>query len=340
MSQGKHAKNNNSNSKSNAPKKKSKVKVIVLTLFFLLLIGIGLGATYVYSTLNKMDIKKIAQDDKSLGIDESNKDLFQDGILNIALFGVDSRDHNDVGRSDAIMIATIDTKHDKIKLTSLMRDSYVEVDGHGKTKLTHAYAYGGPTLALKTINENFGLDVKDYVTVNFDNLAKIIDDIGGVSINMKSYEVNEVNKYVENVAQITGTEYKPVHEGEQVLNGTQAVGYSRVRYVGDGDYERTERQRNVLDAIIKKLSALKPSEYPETVKKLLPYVETNLTPSKILSIANSVASTGIPPVENMRFPLDGYCKGEMIDGVWYLTFDEAKTKEQIQDYIYKDVNPK
>lgn len=340
MSQGKHTKNNNPNNKSNTPKKKNKLKVIILTLFFVLLVSIGLGATYVYSTLNKMDIKKIAQDDDSLGIDKDNKDLFQDGILNIALFGVDSRDHNDVGRSDAIMIATIDTKHNKIKLTSLMRDSYVEVDGHGKTKLTHAYAYGGPTLALKTINENFGLNVKDYVTVNFDNLAKIIDDIGGVSINIKPYEVNEVNKYVENVAQITGTEYKPVHEGEQVLNGTQAVGYARVRYVGDGDYERTERQRNVLDGIIKKLSTLNVTEYPETINKLLPYVETNLTPSKILSIATSVASTGIPPVENMRFPLDGYCKGEMIDGVWYLTFNEQKTKEQIQNYIYKDVNPK
>lgn len=340
MSQGKHSRNNNSNSQSNTPKKKSKVKVIVLTVFFLLLVGIGLGATYVYSTLNKMDIKKIAQDDKSLGIDESNKDLFQDGILNIALFGVDSREHNNVGRSDSIIIATIDTKHDKIKLTSLMRDSYVEVDGHGKTKLTHAYAYGGPTLALKTINENFGLDIKDYVTVNFDHLAEIIDDLGGVPINIKPYEVKEVNTYAKSVADLAGTEYKPVTEGEQILNGAQAVGYSRIRYVGNGDYERTERQRNVLDAIIKKLSELKPSEYPETVKKLLPYVETNLTPSKIISIGTSVASTGIPPVENIRFPLDGYCKGEMIDGVWYLTFNEAKTKEQIQNYIYKDVNPK
>ncbi len=202
MSQGKHAKKNDSNSQGNTPKK-SKVKIIVLTLFFLLLIGIGLGATYVYSTLNKMDIKKIAQDDKSLGIDESNKDLFQDGILNIALFGVDSREHDNVGRSDSIIIATIDTKHDKIKLTSLMRDSYVEVDGHGKTKLTHAYAYGGPTLALKTINENFGLDIKDYVTVNFDNLAEIIDDLGGVPINIKPYEVKEVNNYAKNVAEIS-----------------------------------------------------------------------------------------------------------------------------------------
>ncbi|MGV2645077.1 LytR family transcriptional regulator, partial [Clostridium perfringens] len=97
----------------------------------------------------------------------------------------------------------------------------------------------------------------------------------------KPYEVKEVNNYAKNVAEIAGREYTPVSEGEQVLNGAQAVGYSRIRYVGDGDYERTERQRNVLDAIIKKLSALKPSEYPETIKKLLPYVETNLTPSKI-----------------------------------------------------------
>ncbi|WP_300347805.1 LCP family protein [Clostridium sp.] len=331
MSEGKHIKND-------TPKKKSKTKVVILSIFFVLLVGIGLGSYYIYSTLNKMDIKKIAQDDKSLGIDD-NKDLFKDGIINIALFGVDSRDHNDIGRSDAIIIATVDTKHNKIKLTSLMRDSYVDVEGHGKTKLTHAYAYGGPTLALKTINQNFGLNVKDYVTVNFDNLAKIIDDIGGVPITIKSYEVNEVNKYVKSVSEIAGTEYKPVHEGEQILNGTQAVGYARVRYVGDGDYERTQRQRNVLDAIIKKLSKLSISEYPETINKLMPYVETNLTPSNVINIVKSVASTGIPPVENMRFPLDGYCKGAMIDGVWYLTFKQPDTKEQIQNYIYKDINP-
>ncbi|MGG5460332.1 LCP family protein [Clostridium sp. B9] len=333
MSKGKHTQENN------PAKKKSKTKIIVLSLFFILLISIGLGAAYVYSTLNKMDIKEIAQDDKSLGIDENNKDLFNDGILNIALFGIDSRDHNFVGRSDAVMVATIDTKHNKIKLTSLMRDSYVDVDGHGKTKLTHAYAYGGPTLAIKTINQNFGLNIKDYVSVNFDNLTKIIDDIGGIQINIKSYEVNEVNKYIQNVAQITGEQYNPVHEGEQTLDGVQAVGYSRVRYVGDGDYERTQRQRNVLDGIIKKLSSLSVTEYPATISKLMPYVETNLTPSKILDIAKEVASTGIPPVENMRFPLDGYCKGEMIDGTWYLTFDEAATKEQIQNYIYKDIKP-
>lgn len=332
MSQGKHTKND-------TPKKKSKAKIVILSLFFVLLVSIGLGSAYVYSTLNKMDIKKIAQDDKSLGIDDSNKDLYKDSIINVALFGVDSREHNDIGRSDAIIIATVDTKHNKIKLTSLMRDSYVDVEGHGKTKLTHAYAYGGPTLALKTINQNFGLNIKDYVTVNFDNLAKIIDDIGGVPITIKSYEVNEVNKYVQSVAQIAGTEYKPVHEGEQVLDGTQAVGYARVRYVGDGDYERTQRQRNVLDGIIKKLSKLSVSEYPSTVSKLMQYVETNLTPSKVVSLATSVASTGIPPVENMRFPLDGYCKGDMIKGVWYLTFKQPATKEQIQNYIYKDINP-
>lgn len=339
MSKDKNEKNNNFQNEGNKPKKKNTVKIVVLSLFFLLVLGIGAGATYVYSTLNKMDIKKIAQDDESLGIEEENKDAFKDGILNIALFGVDSREHDNTGRSDSIIVATIDTKHDKIKLTSLMRDSYVEIDGHGKTKLTHAYAYGGPTLAIKTINENFGLNIKDYVTVNFDNLAEIIDDLGGVSIDIKPYEVEEVNNYAKNVAEISGKEYKPVHAGMQVLNGAEAVGYARIRYVGNGDYERTERQRAVLDAIINKLSAIKPSEYPEMVNKLLPYVETNLTPSKIISIATSVAKTGIPPVENMRFPLDGYCEGKMIDGVWYLTFNEAKTKEQIQNYIFNDIKP-
>ena len=334
------ARKTNKKMSSKKPVKNRKL-IITLSIIGLLIVGlVGGVATYGLTMLGK--INKVDLNEDNLGIDKDidAKLSKYDGITNIALFGIDATDGN-VGRSDAIMIATVDKVHNKLKLTSIMRDSYVDIQGHGQDKINHAYAFGGHELALKTLNENFDLNLKDFATVNFSSLPKIIDSIGGIDLDIRNDELQYINNYIGDLNTLNKTNVSNITSaGTQHVNGTQALAYCRIRYTAGGDGERTERQRNVLDAIIKKLSALKPSEYPETIKKLLPYVETNLTPSKILSIATSVASTGIPPVENMRFPLDGYCKGEMIDGVWYLTFDEAKTKEQIQDYIYKDVNPK
>src|SRR5699024_2790536 len=118
-----------------------------------------------------------------------------DKVVNIALFGVDSRDTGGMsGRSDTVMIASLDKKHDKIKLTSLMRDTYLDIPNKGMDKLTHAYAHGGPELAIKTINQNFDMNIRDYATVDFFGLEAIIDALGGVDIDIEDYEINNLNK--------------------------------------------------------------------------------------------------------------------------------------------------
>ena len=114
-------------------------------------------------------------------------------ITNIALFGLDARENEDVGRSDALMILTIDQRHGKLKITSILRDSEVNIDGYGSDKITHAYAYGGPELAIKTLNQNYNLDIEDYVTVNFIQMAEIVDAFGGVEINVTDDEMTEIN---------------------------------------------------------------------------------------------------------------------------------------------------
>ena len=114
-------------------------------------------------------------------------------IINIAFFGVDRRAVNEASRSDSIMILSIDEMHKKIKMSSIMRDTYVEIKNHGQTKINHAYAYGGPQLAIRTLNENFNLDIRDYVTVDFFNFEKIIDAIGGVTIDVKQDEISLIN---------------------------------------------------------------------------------------------------------------------------------------------------
>lgn len=319
-------------------RKSNRKKVTLIVLLFAFLVMVGFGGTYAYSMLSNVHTKEINKDNESLGIDETK--LFPDDVLNIALLGVDQREKDERGRSDSIMIVSIDKKHKKIKLSSLMRDSYVNIEGHGKTKLNHAYAYGGPQLSLKTINQTFGLNVKDYASVNFLDLAHIIDELGGVPVNVKSGEVKLVNEYIDDVSHVTGLPAEHLTKsGEQNLSGVQAVAYSRIRYVGNGDYERTQRQRTVLTGILNKINTIGITEYPGLVRKLLPYVETSLSTSDIIGIGTSVLTSGINTIETARFPTED-SSGKIINKVWYLPFNKEKAQKELHAYIYDDIVPK
>lgn len=321
-------------------KKKGKKKIIILSILFIFLFVVGFGGVYIWNTFSKLKKTDISKSNEDLGISDDLANLDAGDITNIAFFGVDQREKGELGRSDSTMVLTIDKKHKKIKMTSLMRDSYVQIDGHGQDKLNHAYAFGGPQLAIKTINENFGLNIKDFVSVNFGDLAHIIDALGGVQINIKNNEVKLVNDYIKDVASVTGLKGEPLsNSGMQNLNGVQAVAYSRIRYVGNGDFERTERQRTVLTALFEKITKAGVSEYPSLVNKLLPYVETSLSTGDIIKTGTNALSAGITNLEQERFPIDGYCKPLTKNGVWYLQVDLTATKKQIYEYIFNDVKP-
>lgn len=335
-------------------------------LFFIILAilvvanGIAIG-TYIYKATN-YDYVVFDLTDEELGIETTTQATppssepappteeeiaaeesvkWDDKIVNIALFGLDRRSTSDNSRSDSMMILTLDFKHHKVKLTSLMRDMEVAIDGHGRSKLNHAYAFGGAGLAVKTINQNFGTDIRDYVSVDFFTLEKIIDAIGGVSIEVKEAEIDMINKYMDETARIQGT--KPVYlkiGGLQTLNGMQAVSYARIRYVGNGDFERTERQRKVLSAMIDKAKSQGVSEIPSMLMKVSPYVESTLTRSDILSIAYKYFTDGNMTLEQERFPIDGTWKaGTGSGGAWIMDVDAKELKKQIEDYIFNDVDP-
>lgn len=335
--------NQQSSKKSRGRKKKSKKKVILLSTLLILLFSVTCGATYVYSILKNVNTKNLDKNLDSLGITD---DKYHDDVVNIALFGIDGRSANERGRSDATMVASFDKKHKKIKLISIMRDSYVSIDGHGEDKLNHAYAFGGPQLAIKTLNQNFGLNIKDYISVNFDDLAHIIDKLGGVNINVKDYEVKYLNDYIKDVSLVTGLPGSPISgPGKQTLSGVQAVAYSRIRYAGDGDYERTQRQRTILEGLFEKVNNLPAVKLPGTVSDLLPYVETSLTPTDLISLGTQILSSGIKEMEQERFPTDSNSTGGLSkrtpDSIaqWYLKFNKEATKEQIFNYINNDIKP-
>lgn len=293
---------------------------IVSTLLALILIGVF----SVYSLLNKVDNVQIDNSDLNVNteeITESYDDNKVKDIKNIALFGIDSEDGIS-GRSDAIMIATVDSTHKKLKLTSIMRDSYINIDGYGMDKINHAYAYGGPELAIKTINSNFGLNIEDFIAVNFSSLPVIIDLLGGVDINITE----------EEVPHIPGIN----SAGTYTLTGDQALSYSRIRYASGGDYVRTERQRTVLNSLFNRLATKSVTSYPEILLTILPYVQTNMSSNDMLSVATKAAGVIQNGLTQDRFPRDGYGEGITIDGVYYLSYDLETAKKQMMDYIFDD----
>ena len=331
--------NSRSNSRSSRNKKRKKKSLgfkIFITIISILLVIILAGVGVFYATLSKMD--NVELNKENLGVTSTEELEVYDNykkIKNIALFGIDSEDG--VGRSDSTMIATIDPVHDKLKITSIMRDSYVNIDGYGYDKLNHAYAYGGAELSIKTINQNFGLNIEDFVAVDFASLPKVIDILGGIELDITDEELQYINGYIDDINSKDGT-YSPhiSYAGPQHVDGVQALAYSRIRYTSGGDYERTRRHRTVLEQLFNKALTVSPTQYPTIINQLLPYVKTNLGATDILSLATKVATMGGGTLEQDRFPRDGYGEGQMIDGVYYLVFDEAATKQQMMDYIFDD----
>ena len=305
-------------------KKRSKIVLIIIGIIIGVFL-ISIGGVYIYGKHIYNKVEKVEVDKEEVGITEEVEEKlspYNNSVINIALFGVDSYDGS-TGRSDSIIIATIDTIHKKLKLTSIMRDSYVNISGIGNDKINHAYAFGGPQLAIKTLNENFDLNIQDFVAVNFDSLPKIIDMLGGVTVDVTEEEVSHISGI--NSA------------GTYNLTGAQALAYSRIRYATGGDYVRTERQRTILTKMYEKILSINPTQYTSFLSEGLSMLQTSLDYSKILELGTEVLKMGVTTLEQERFPLDGYCQGEMIDGVYYLTFDKTSTVEQLHNYIFEDI---
>ena len=286
--------------------------IILLILVILTIIVITSGYFLVKSKLNKIQQVEINVNELNVS-DEIDQNLHN--YRNVAIYGVDSRDSSlGMGnRSDCIIIASINNNTKEIKLISVYRDTYVNIDGYGLDKITHAYSYGGPELALKTLNENLDLNITEFVTVNFDALADAINSIGGVDINIEENEIQYLNNYLEETSKVTGLETKKVtNAGLQTLDGVQAVAYSRIRYTEGGDYKRTERMRTVIEAMFDKLKTKSLSEINNLVDELLPEVYTNLEPNEIITLAPTILQYNIS--ESIGWPYN--VKGITTDR-WY-----------------------
>lgn len=332
--------NNNNNNFKNF----FKISLYISIVLILFIGGFFTGKSL--KLLSKISSQQTELNKEDLGINEDLHNGFEElskgRIINIAAFGLDRRNKDETSRSDAIMLLTIDSSRKKIKLTSIMRDLYVNIDSVGKDKLNHAYFYGGPSLSIKTLNKTFDLNISDYISVDFFNLPKIIDELDGVELDVKESEIKNINKYIienQSILGITG-DHTIKKEGIQTLSGIQALSYARIRSVGDGDFERTERQRKVVLAMIEKAKKISPLKLTSLVEKYIDSIETSLSLNQLISIGANLLLGGYE-IEHTRIPFEGDFNdsGEIINKVWYLTFDEEATKEKLINYIYNDVLP-
>ena len=281
-------------------KKKKGLKIFgitVLTLIIILVLIIGGTYWYVSNKLGKMQQVDLKEEDLNVSaqVEENLADY-----RNIAIFGIDSREdsYSRGNRSDCIIIASINNKTKELKLVSVYRDTYVQIEGHGLDKITHAYSYGEAPLALKTLNTNLDLNIKEFVTVNFDAVKDIIDDIGGISMAITSEEVSHIPGISK--------------AGTYNLTGEQALAYARIRYATGGDYKRTERMRDVLIAVAEKVKTMNISQLNKLVDDLLPKVYTNLSASDIFSLLPSATSFKITDSIGWPYETKGITKDR-----WY-----------------------
>ena len=286
--------------------------IIIIALVIFIIIAMLIGYYVIRAKLSK--VQQVEIDVNNLSVTETIEQNLSD-YRNIAIYGVDSRDSS-LGagnRSDCIIIASINNDSKEIKLISVYRDTFVNIEGYGLDKITHAYSYGGPELALKTLNENLDLNVTEFVTVNFDAVAEAVNLLGGVEINVEENEIEYLNNYLAETSKVTGLETKKVTStGLQTLDGVQAVAYSRIRYTEGGDYKRTERMRTVIEAMFDKIKTKSLSEINNLLDQLLPEIYTNLEPSEIISLAPTILQYDIS--ESIGWPYN--VKGITTDR-WY-----------------------
>lgn len=288
-----------------------------------LIVGLSFGVKYsvqvgnMLSSINYIDDEQIQYKETDITdatpvttktpvpIEETEEPMESDRIVNILLVGEENVYGDSIGRSDSMMIATINGKEKSLKLTSLMRDIYIAIPGYLPNKLNAAYNNGGGKLLTETIEQNFGIPIDGYVTVNFQGLEDIINILGGVEITLTEDEAY----YLNTTNYISKPEYRNVRAGTQVVNGNQAVGYCRVRYrsASNGeanDFGRTYRQRAVLSALFDAYKNKSVSEMLDIANELIPYISTNIKKAKLLDYISLAASLGTMELEQLRIPVD------------------------------------
>lgn len=263
--------------------------------------------------------------------------LTDDAVTNILLIGVDARTKGERCRSDSMILVSINEDTRKIVMTSLLRDSYVSIPGVGHDRLNAAHAYGGPDLLMRTIEYNFGIGVDRYVSVDFSSFVDVVDAAGGLELTISDAEREVANRYIYEINRIRGVDGNSnmiTSSGYQHVNGTQALGYARIRYVGNGDFQRTDRQREVLDELFNKMKKLNILELNDLLNVMLPNLTTNLTQGQLFSLVLGMPTYRYYKVDSYHVPFDGAYSNMTIRGMAVLGLDFDQCIAEMKRRIY------
>lgn len=308
-------------------KKNKKRKIIILVFVILLLILIGVYGSIIlkfYSGIvDTVPADKVDPNAENVLIAE--KEQKDEDVVNVLLVGTDTRDPNaDMGRSDSMMLVSFNKADKKTTAISFLRDTLVEIDGHGKSRLGHTYAYGGVGLTINTLNKNYGLDIQNYITINFENLVSVIDEIGGVTVYISE---EEAEYYKQNGM-------PDIYAGEVTLTGSQALAHARNRTLGS-DFERTRRQRSVMYGIYRKIMQEKdPADLLPLINFCMEQVKTNMSVSEIYSLAKDVLAIDDLRLQQAAVPKDDTYESINYKGMAVLEPDIEANKEYIDSLLY------
>lgn len=257
----------------------------------------------------------------------------EEAVYNLLLIGTDRRDENWNGNSDVMILATINMAAEKICLTSFMRDLYADIPENGVHKLNYAYAKGGPEMLVSTLESNYEIDIDNYAIVDFETMSELIDIVGGVEITVSDEEVPILNDYL--TCMETDAEKDHLKAGGTYkLNGMQAVAYMRIRFVGNNDYQRTQRQRDVLQALLGEMKDLDTGELLKIAGTSLLLVKHDIGMFQLLKLAGELPQYLGYDIEESRVPYDGLftSQNEM------LVPDFEETIRKLHETIYENTD--
>jgi len=319
------------------PSKGSPLRLLGLLLIFQLAYGFVLSATFG----NRPEIPPATLSDTSI-VSQTPQENTQSQTLpsetepdsepiNILLIGQDRSEGDDRTRSDTIILCTFRKSRHSLVMTSFLRDLYVEIPGHGKNRINAAYIYGGMPLLNQTLEENFGIKIDGNLEVDFSGFTKIIDTLGGVSIELRQDEAEAINLSTS----------RTLTEGTQLLTGTEALAYARIRKLdSDGDFSRTARQRKLLASV---LNACKDSSFPtllKLTKQLLPTVNSDIPNKELLSMALDVLpELSELNIQGQQIPQEGAYSYQTIRGMSVLVPDIAAARQFLEETLYGAASP-
>lgn len=353
-------------------KKKNKKKILIIILcsiVVLLLLIIGSVMLYIHHLYGKLNVKpssdsisissSIAADDNNEQYDDWMNDdelsdlerdilknlnnsatpvAYDENVYNVLLIGVDSRENNIKCRSDSMILVSINKSTKKIIMTSFLRDIYISIPDCGFNRLNAANAFGGPQLLLDTIESNFKIKIDRYAVVNFYSFMDLIDAAGGVTVNVSDSEKTVANKYIHELNRLLGLNSEDgliTSTGDLKLTGKQALGYARNRYTGS-DFDRTDRQREILDSLFNALKGSKITDINDYLNKILPEITTNVSEGEIYSLILSLPSIKNYEVVQIKIPMKTAYKGVMVNGMSVLNIDYSACINELKSVIYNE----